>query len=212
MSLPSRPYVGLLDPGSDPADGAMLEASFDDLANILDGAIDNSNIAAGANIDGAKLASGTVPAAALVASSLGATQIAAGSITDTLLLWASSTSGVKALRTVNPQRKIMTGTISVTAANWNGGAAGATSSHAVVFSSGADEYSANFTSGTYEHVFFSIQNSVAGEVITTRLSAVAVSGFTVILQASNNAVGVLDPAFVPAGTILVHWWAFGQGV
>ena len=73
-----------------PNDGEDIDASdvngpFNDIAQVINGNIDNDNIKAGANIDGSKLADGTIGGAKITDGEVTGAKIADGSITNAKL-------------------------------------------------------------------------------------------------------------------------------
>jgi len=190
MALVADTWTGNQDPG-DPLDGVANAGYLSALRTGVN-SVDNSQIPAGANIDGAKLADATVTNAKLVNLT----------IQNGKLLWNDATNGIRALATDAPQRKVIRGTKAMTVL-----AATTYIQATVTFTAdGADAPSA-FTSATDLNVVATFVNgSGAALVELPTVSIGAITATTVVIGIQLGAAAGANRAFT------VHWIAVGRGI
>lgn len=189
MPLLADTWTGTQDPG-DPLDGVANMGYFSAVRAVVN-ALDNANIAVGANIDGAKLADATIANAKLVNNT----------IEDGKLLWAHATNGVKAMRTTASQRKELWGRTAFTV-----GIGTDEVTVAVDFTTHGADAPTDFANATDLVVVASLEYTLAldTEELICDVNTITATGFNCVVRTAASGVVAANR------TGFIHWHAIGR--
>lgn len=184
MATVANTWSGSLDDG-DPADGGVVETALDALRAGIN-SIDASQIASGANIDGADLLDGSIANAKLTDAT----------IADGKLNWSS----VTAVRAAAAARKMIVGTKSVTVANGTD-----EKTEAVDFTTDGQDTPTDFSSTTGLIVVATVVGTQTDtEELMVDVNTIATTGFNAVVRTCSSGNTTADR------TVTVHWMAFGR--
>ena len=192
-------WAGALDDG-DPADGAAMEGYLDAIRTSVN-SIDDSQIAAGANIDAAKLIDQSIDNTKIIDDGILANEkLADDSVIDEKLDWDDDTQGIKAIQVNRVKLTMLTGSHAVVVASGT-----ATKTESVAFATESDDYVAAFDTTTGLRILCTIfADTSPAEALVVEVDAIATTGFDIIVRTGDDGVVGADR------TVAVHWIAIGR--
>lgn len=196
MGVITQPWSTLA--AGDPVDAAAMRNYLDTIRNEFNGNIDNANIKAGANIDGAKMADLSISTAKLANSAVTSGKIAASGVQDSNLAWTGA-GAITALRAPIAGKKVKYGSLAIPEATF--GVTASYSTGAVNLNTMDDDETNSFSTTPRLIPVLRHTEAKAMEVHITALTASAVT-FNI-----RTCDGVAHDA---VGTINIDWIAIGN--
>ena len=201
MSLPARSWTGVLVTGA-PVDPVTMDAYLDELADILDPAVEgikNENVATGADISGSKLAALSIVAGKYAAASIDADDIANLAIKEAHIL-RNDAAGIRGFLAQASQRLILYGASTISVATWGTAA----SNDSTVLFTAAHDYVSGFGVSTEITVIATIQTDTDRPFVA-RIHDVTQTQFECDVYFSE----VPGTATI-SDDLIINWMAFGR--